>query len=195
MRAAAASSSEVLRKPASLYAFLQVFGNSIGHEFERQFTALVLSIKSDDVETVACRDRFRADCARLEGKQGRFEFGRCLAGRDLAEIAAARSRRASRVHLRQFSELFGMLTQDGEHGYGSGTPLSITQRVGLAGTKQDMRHFINVAGAEAPPVLLVIAPAYRDIGFRRLNFLRDERANSGFIVGFPTAFAVSHRFS
>ena len=71
---------DILRKPAPLYAFLQVFGNPVGHEFERQFAAFVLAIKPDDVETVACRDRLRADCARLEGKQGRFEFGRGLAG-------------------------------------------------------------------------------------------------------------------
>jgi hypothetical protein len=86
---------DVLGERTSLYAFLQVFRNPIGHEFERQITTFMLVFKPDDVEPVAGGDRLRTDRAGLKRKQSLFEFGRCLTGCDLTQVAALRSRRAS----------------------------------------------------------------------------------------------------
>src|SRR5262245_61246850 len=91
----------VLRQRPPLHALLQIFGDPVRHQLERQFAALVLAVQPDDVETVARCDRLRADRAGLEHRQRLLEFRSGLAGRDLTAVAALRSRRAIQVRTRQ----------------------------------------------------------------------------------------------
>jgi DNA-binding transcriptional ArsR family regulator len=101
----------ILRRRQPLRALLQVFGDTLRHQFERQLAALVLTVQPNDMETVARRDRLRADRTGRKREQGLLEFRRGLADCDLAKVAALRSRWARRVRLRQFGELLGMLMQ------------------------------------------------------------------------------------
>src|SRR5262245_15839964 len=134
----------VLRQRPPLHALLQIFGDPVRHQLERQFAALVLAIQPDDVETVAGRDRLRADRPGLERRQRLLEFGRGLAGRDLTEVAALRSRRAIRVRTRQVGKLLRVLAQDGESGLRGCARLHIARRISLAGGEQDMGRFVDV---------------------------------------------------
>src|SRR5262245_4989173 len=140
----AGEARNVLRQRPPSHALLQIFGDAVRHQLERQLAALVLAIQPDDVETVAGRDRLRADRPGLERRQRLLEFGRGLAGRDLTEVAALRSRRAVRVRPRQVGKLLGMLAQDGEGGLRGCTRLRITRRIGLARGEQDMGRFVDV---------------------------------------------------
>jgi hypothetical protein len=77
----------VLRERTPLHAILQVCGDPFRHKFERQIAAFVLAVKPDNMKTVTRGDRLRADRTWFERKQGAFEFGRCLTGCDLTEVA------------------------------------------------------------------------------------------------------------
>src|SRR5262245_22026249 len=106
----------VLRQRPPLHALLQIFGDTVRHQLERHFAALVLAIQPEDEETESRCDRLRADRAGLQRRQRLLEFRRGLARRDLTEVAALRSRRAVRVRPRQVGKLLGTLAQDGERG-------------------------------------------------------------------------------
>ena len=77
----------VLRERTPLHAILQVCGDLIRHKFEWQRAAFMLAIKPDDMKTVTRSDQLRTDRAGLEREQCLFEFGRCLIGRNLTEVA------------------------------------------------------------------------------------------------------------
>ncbi len=134
----------VLRERTPLHALLQVVGDPIRHKFEWQLAAFMLAVKPDNMKTVARGDRLRVNQTWFERKQGAFEFGRCLTGCNLTEVAALRSRRASRVGLRQRGELFWMLTHDGERRFRRSTGLRVTRRIGLARGEQNMSRFVDV---------------------------------------------------
>jgi hypothetical protein len=133
----------ILRRRQPLRALLQVFGDTLRHQFERQLAALVLTVQPNDMETVARRDRLRADRTGRKREQGLLEFRRGLADCDLAKVAALRSRWARRVRLRQFGELLGMLMQDGERGVRGVARLRVTRRIGAARSEQDVSRFVD----------------------------------------------------
>jgi len=82
----------VLRERTPLHALLQVVGDPIRHKFEWQLAAFMLAVKPDNMKTVARGDQLRANQTWFERKQGAFEFGRCLTGCNLTEVATLRSR-------------------------------------------------------------------------------------------------------
>jgi hypothetical protein len=51
-----------------LHAFLQVCGDPVRHQLERQIAAFALAIQANDVEAIPSRNRLRSDRAWLECK-------------------------------------------------------------------------------------------------------------------------------
>ena len=65
---------DILRVGAPSHALAQIVGDTVGHEFVGQRTALVLALEPDDVEAISRGDRRFAQLAGFEREQRLLEM-------------------------------------------------------------------------------------------------------------------------
>src|SRR5690348_8198862 len=90
---------------------LEVGGDALAHELERQLAALDAAVEAHDVQAVAAFDGLGMDGADLQARQRGVELGDGLSRTDLAEIAALPGRRAGGVKGGGLGKVLRMLLQ------------------------------------------------------------------------------------
>ena len=158
----------ILGRRAAGDAGAQVIRDALGDELERQVDPLDLAVETNDVQAITRLDWDLGHGPRRELCQRLFEFRGRLSGRDLAQISTMRRGRTSGVGPRQIAKPLRPKFQLREHRCGRCLRLRIALRIVFARGKEDMRRLVDRGRTEAPPILLVIAPAGFLVGRRAL---------------------------